>query len=78
MILARLFIAMFVWALTIPALAEPLLTPHTAVYKVKISVVSGELNTELRKTADGYVANHVVRATGLSRLLTRGTIDVTS
>ena len=54
------------------------LAPHTAEYKVKISVVSGQLNTELRRTADGYVANHVIKPVGMSKLLTRGTMDVTS
>jgi hypothetical protein len=58
--------------------AEPLLTAHTAEYKVKISVVSGQLKTELRRTANGYVANHVIRPTGISRIITRGTMDVTS
>ena len=60
------------------AQAAGILTPHTAQYKVKISVVSGRLSTELRATKDGYVANHVIKATGLSRLLTRGTMNVTS
>lgn len=58
--------------------AAPALAPHTAQYKVRISVVSGQLNTELLKTANGYVAHHVIKPTGMSRLLTRGTIDVTS
>ena len=58
--------------------AEGILTPHRAEYKVRISIVSGQLNTELRATAGGYVAHHVIRPTGLSRLLTRGTMDVTS
>ena len=40
------------------AQAAGILTPHTAQYKVKISVVSGRLSTELRATKDGYVANH--------------------
>ena len=60
------------------AQAAGVLTPHKADYKVKISILSGQLNTELRATAGGYVANHVIRATGLSRILTRGTMDVTS
>jgi len=59
-------------------LAETELTPHTAQYKVKISIVSGQLNTELRQTENGYVAKHVIKPTGLSRLLTRGTMEVTS
>ena len=60
------------------AQAGGLLTPHKAQYKVKISIVSGQLNTELRATDGGYVANHVIRPTGFSRILTRGTMDVTS
>lgn len=60
-----------------PALAGEL-TPHTAQYKVRISVVSGQLNTELRATGDGYVATHVVRPTGISRLITRGMMSVSS
>jgi hypothetical protein len=44
------------------------LTPHTAEYKVKIKVLSGRLNTELRATESGYVATHVIKPTGLARL----------
>lgn len=54
------------------------MTPHRAVYKVKIKVVSGRLDTELKKTDGGYVAHHVIKPTGMARLLTRGTMDVTS
>lgn len=58
--------------------AEATLTPHKAQYKVRISVVSGQLNTELRETANGYVAHHVIKPTGMSRLIAHGTMDVTS
>lgn len=75
---ARFLAATAAIALCAPVLAGPSLTPHTAQYKVRISVVSGQLDTELRRTANGYVAHHVIRSTGLSRLLTRGTMDVTS
>jgi len=61
-----------------PAFSGPRLTPHTAQYKVKISVVSGQLNTELRSTADGYAATHVIKPTGFSKILAHGTMDVTS
>lgn len=54
------------------------LTPHRAEYKVKISVVSGQLNTELRATDTGYDATHVIKPTGISRMITRGTMDVSS
>ena len=60
------------------AQAAGVLAPHTAQYKVKISVVSGRLSTELRATKDGYVATHVIKATGLSGLFFGGTMDVTS
>lgn len=64
--------------LVAPATAATSLTPHTAVYKVKIKVVSGQLNTELRRTEDGYVANHVIKPTGLARMISSGTMDVRS
>lgn len=61
-----------------PAHAETPLVPHSAEYKVKISVVSGLLTTELRRTATGYVATHTVRPTGFSRVLAHGRISETS
>jgi hypothetical protein len=54
------------------------LTPHRAEYEVRISVVSGQLNTELRASDTGYVATHVVKPTGMSRILTRGRMQVAS
>ncbi len=75
---APLTFALIVAFFASQASAETALTPHKAQYKVRISVVSGQLNTELRKTADGYVARHVIKPTGISRLITRGTMDVTS
>ncbi|MBT8086833.1 MAG: DUF3108 domain-containing protein [Gammaproteobacteria bacterium] len=60
------------------AQARESLTPHTAEYKVKISVVSGRLNTELAATDAGYVATHVIVPTGLSRMLARGEISEAS
>ncbi len=65
-------------ALAGQAVADVTLTPHSAVYKVKISIVSGRLDTELRATDDGYIATHVIKPTGLSRLVTRGTMNVSS
>ena len=49
--------------------------PHTAEYKVKVSVVSGKLTTELTETPNGYAANHEIRPTGLSRAISRGTLS---
>lgn len=61
-------------ALSVPAAAETLLTPHKAEYKVSVSVFGGQLNTELRATADGYVATHVIKTTGMSRMIASGDI----
>ena len=61
-----------------PVYAETLLTPHKAEYKVKISVLGGQLNTELAATANGYVATHTVKATGMSRMLSSGQIKESS
>ena len=75
----QFWLLLIVAPLAAPALAEPTLTPHTARYKVKVSVVSGELETELRREADGrYVAAHEIRPTGISRILARGSIRETS
>ena len=60
-----------------PAADAADLTPHTAEYKVRISLLSGRLNTELRETPDGYVATHVVKPTGLAKML-GGNINVRS
>jgi len=74
----RCFLLCAAALLYVQAQAAGVLTPHKAEYKVKIKVLSGRLNTELRATTGGYVANHVIRATGLARVLTGGTMDVTS
>lgn len=60
------------------ALASPRLMPHSAEYKVKIKVVSGRLTTTLVASDAGYTAIHIIKPTGMSKLLTRGTMDVTS
>ncbi len=57
-----------------PAEADGLLTPHSAEYKVKISVLSGRLNTQLRRTDSGYVATHRIEPTGLADAFVRGEI----
>ena len=64
--------------LSTAALADSSLRPHSATYKVRISVVSGQLNTELTATDDGYVATHVIKPTGMSRIFSRGTINESS
>lgn len=59
------------------ALADGL-TPHVAEYKVKISVLSGSLDTRLTATPSGYVATHTIRPTGMARMFKRGAIEEVS
>jgi hypothetical protein len=66
------------FVLASPATAETLLTPHKAQYRVKISVLGGQLDTELKSTADGYQATHTIKATGLSRMISSGRIRESS
>ncbi len=42
------------------AQAAGVLAPHTAQYKVRISVVSGRLSTELRATTHVFVSKHFI------------------
>lgn len=70
------FVLVATFALSAASATE--LTPHRAEYKVQISVVTGQLNTELKATEDGYVATHVVKPTGLSRVISSGQMLVTS
>ncbi len=63
---------------TATAAAEERLTPHSAEYKVKISILSGKLNTRLQETDSGYEATHRIVPTGLARMLKRGSIEETS
>ena len=56
-------------------MAEHTRTPHVAEYKVKVSVLSGKLNTEVKLTDDGYSAHSVLRAAGIASWFVRG--DVT-
>ena len=77
--LSRIVLAlMLAAALTLPSARASELIPHRAEYKVKISVVAGQLNTELKATDTGYAATHVIKPTGLSRMITRGTMNVSS
>lgn len=52
--------------------------PHAATYKVKISVLGGKLKTRVEAVDDGYRAESVIEATGMSRLIARGSIRESS
>ena len=51
------------------------LTPHSAEYKVKISVLSGRLHTQLAATETGYEATHSIVPTGFARMFSKGKIE---
>lgn len=71
----RLWTIALLTAWAAPLWADTALTPHSATYKVKISVLGGLLHTELRETGKGYAAKHVIVPTGMSRMLARGQIE---
>ena len=54
------------------------LTPHSAEYKVKISVLGGRLETELLETDSGYRGRSLIEATGMSSIVVRGEIAESS
>lgn len=58
----------------LPTLAGSTLTPHIAEYKVRISVLGGKLHTQFEATENGYYAESVIEATGMSRMLAGGAI----
>tara|TARA_R110002049_G_scaffold138613_6_gene298752 strand:+ start:4101 stop:4823 length:723 start_codon:yes stop_codon:yes gene_type:complete len=58
--------------------ADMSLTPHTAAYKVKVKILSGELNTTLEQAETGFVATHKLNTTGMARLLAKGEIEETA
>jgi hypothetical protein len=62
-------------ATDVPAVAELALTPYSAEYTVKISVLSGRLTTKLRPLADGYEATHIIEPSGLASVLKSGEIN---
>ena len=64
--------------LATPAFADGDLTPHKASYDVKISVLSGTLVSEVTHAGRGYMANTVIKPTGVSRMLARGVIQESS
>lgn len=51
------------------------LRPHSAEYKVKISVLSGRLSTRLALTESGFEATHTIVPTGFARIVSDGTIE---
>ncbi len=70
----RCLLAVSLYLATLSAFAGPLLTPHTAEYKIEISIVNGKLTTQFETTETGYMAESVIKATGLSRLIAGGSI----
>lgn len=61
-----------------PASADGGLAPHKASYDVRISVLSGTLISEVTHAGPGYMANTVIKPTGVSRMIARGVIQESS
>lgn len=58
--------------------AQAELTPHAADYKVRISILSGQLTTRLVPSDVGYEATYLVEPRGLASIIANGTIEATS
>lgn len=65
-------------SLGMPAGAETALTTHSAEYKLKMSVLSGRLNTRLTLTEYGYEATHHIKPTGMAKIFAGGEIHEVS
>ena len=63
---ARLAIVTAMLGVSVSATAVETLTPHIAEYKIKVKVLSGRLNTEVRLTEHGYSAHSVLTAAGFA------------
>jgi len=61
-----------------PTLASETLAPHNAEYKIKISILGGRLLTSFQLTDQGYAATSTIKATGMARLVARGSITESS
>lgn len=61
-----------------PGIAAEGLMPHSAEYKVKISVLSGRLTTSLAASETGYSATHQIVPTGMARMFSKGRIVETA
>jgi len=57
---------------------DAVLTPHVAEYKVKISVLGGKLQTRIEAIDGGYRAESSIEATGMSRIIAKGSIRESS
>jgi len=66
---------MLALALSVPVRAEQALVPYSAEYKVKISILSGRLTTDLRTTEEGFEATHVIKPSGLAKMIRNGVIS---
>jgi hypothetical protein len=71
---SRFLLAVSLLCVALSSFAGSQLTPHTAEYKIKISILGGKLSTQFQATETGYMAESVIKATGLSRLIAGGSI----
>lgn len=70
--------ALLLCTVSVSANADLSLTPYTAEYKVKISILSGKLATELRRTDLGYTAVSTIRPSGVANMFLNGVIEESS
>jgi len=76
--LAALATSLVLALVAVPAAAADKLVPHTAVYKVRISIASGTLTTVVQESGDGFQVQSVIQPTGFAGLFFNGTIEENS
>jgi hypothetical protein len=77
-LLGHVLLALVLCCSVVEANADQELTPYAAQYKVKISVLSGKLATELRRTEFGYSAVSTIRPAGIANVFMNGLIEESS
>lgn len=60
------------------ATAGETIVPHSASYKIKISIASGTLETVVQEAKDGFNVRSVIKPSGFARILMSGTIEESS
>jgi len=70
--------ALTLWTLSVVigvANADYQLMPHIAAYKIKISILGGEMRSRLERVNNEFVAESTTRGNGLAKLIAPGTLQ---
>ena len=74
----KTLLAVVMLAIVGPTFATDRLVPHTAVYRIKISIASGTLTTSVAEDGEGFRVHSVIEPKGWAGLFVHGTIEENS